>query len=278
MDKMANELKISVVTVCYNAVNTIEETILSVINQTYDNVEYIIIDGGSTDGTVDIIRKYADGGNEVLNHHHRITYWVSEPDRGIYDAMNKGIAVATGDYINFMNAGDTFHNPAVLERFAMSKPQADILGGIAKYVSSHKKVKGYWIPIRSKFKFSEVRNGGIVNHQATFIKKSTLSKGYDLDYPIISDELFLINSLVYNNHTYKAYYEIVSNYNTDGLSNGTGAIENILKERNVFYQKKTNEFIVKYRQDNMLSRICLPIYILLRRLHQMVYLFIYALP
>ena len=86
--------KISVVTVSYNAVETIEETILSIINQTYDKVEYIIIDGGSTDGTVDIIKKYAD----------HLAYWVSEPDKGIYDAMNKGIDVATGDYINFMNS------------------------------------------------------------------------------------------------------------------------------------------------------------------------------
>ena len=84
-------LKISIVTVSYNAAETIEQTISSVVNQTYENIEYIIIDGGSTDGTVDIIRKYED----------RIAYWVSEPDKGIYDAMNKGIDVATGDYIYF---------------------------------------------------------------------------------------------------------------------------------------------------------------------------------
>ena len=87
--------RISVVTVCYNAVDCIEQTMLSVLDQTYHDIEYIIIDGGSTDGTVDIIKKYAD----------RLAYWISEPDKGIYDAMNKGIAVATGDYINFMNAG-----------------------------------------------------------------------------------------------------------------------------------------------------------------------------
>ena len=100
-------MKISVVTVCYNSVNTIEETMLSVLNQTYPDIEYIIIDGGSTDGTVDIIRKYAA----------RLGYWISEPDKGIYDAMNKGIAAATGDYINFMNSGDMFASNDVLSSF-----------------------------------------------------------------------------------------------------------------------------------------------------------------
>lgn len=100
----------TIVTVCYNAAAELESTIESVLEQDYPDVEYNIIDGGSTDGTVDIIKKYAD----------RLTYWVSEPDKGIYDAMNKGIAAATGDYINFMNAGDRFASTSVLSDVAKS--------------------------------------------------------------------------------------------------------------------------------------------------------------
>ena len=97
---MVKKIIISIITVSYNAVKTIEQTISSVVNQSYSNIEYIIIDGGSTDGTVDIIKKYED----------RIAYWVSEPDGGIYDAMNKGIKVATGDYIQIIGADDFLIN------------------------------------------------------------------------------------------------------------------------------------------------------------------------
>ena len=100
-------MKVSVITISYNAVSVIEDTIQSVLNQSYKDIEYIIIDGGSTDGTVDIIKKYQD----------KINYWVSEPDNGIYDAMNKGIDKATGEWINFMNAGDYFHSNLTLENF-----------------------------------------------------------------------------------------------------------------------------------------------------------------
>ena len=112
--------KITVVTVCYNAVKEIEKTIQSVISQTYDNVEYIIVDGGSTDGTLDIIRKYSS----------RITRWVSEPDKGIFDAMNKSAHMATGEYINFMNAGDLFFDEKVLsDIFAGRSYDEDVLYG-----------------------------------------------------------------------------------------------------------------------------------------------------
>jgi glycosyltransferase involved in cell wall biosynthesis len=102
---------VSVITVVYNCLSLIEKTILSVINQTYPNIEYILIDGGSTDGTVEIIRLYES----------RISYWISEPDKGIYDAMNKGIAAATGDYVWFMNAGDQIYAKDITEKIFNGK-------------------------------------------------------------------------------------------------------------------------------------------------------------
>ena len=97
---------ISIITISYNSCLTIEDTILSVINQTYPHIEYIVIDGGSKDGTVDIIKRYEN----------KISYWISEPDKGIYYAMNKGIAATTGEWINFINCGDSFYDKNVIAR------------------------------------------------------------------------------------------------------------------------------------------------------------------
>ena len=115
-------LKISVVTVCYNAAATIEETIQSVLGQTYPNVEYIIIDGGSTDGTVDIIKKYAD----------RLTYWVSEPDKGMYDAIRKGFCHVSGDICCYINADDFYHHRAfeTVADFFVTHPNVDWIKGL----------------------------------------------------------------------------------------------------------------------------------------------------
>ena len=120
-------MKVSVVTICYNAKTVIERTIQSVLNQTYSDIEYILIDGGSTDGTVEIIKQYS----------HRISSWVSEPDHGIYDAMNKGVMRATGEWIHFLNAGDVYHDHDVLENFVPKiSATTDIAYGDTLYVFS----------------------------------------------------------------------------------------------------------------------------------------------
>jgi len=120
---------ITIVTVVYNGAAFLEETIKSVINQSYDNVEYIIIDGGSTDGSLDIINKHRD----------KIDYFISEEDNGIYDAMNKGLLIATGKWINFMNCGDNFLNLEVLEKIypELLSEYNLVAGGYSMYYDDH---------------------------------------------------------------------------------------------------------------------------------------------
>lgn len=166
--------KITVVTVCYNIVTEIEQTILSVLNQTYTHLEYIVIDGGSTDGTIDIIKRYAD----------KITNWVSEPDKGIYDAMNKAINLASGDYINFMNAGDTFADASTIKSiFEGYEGSADVIyGDVLEYFPNH----GTVLKRMDKLFGSAVALG--LCHQSTFIKLAVHRHfKYDLSFNICAD-------------------------------------------------------------------------------------------
>jgi glycosyltransferase involved in cell wall biosynthesis len=110
---------LSVITVVYNNAADIERTMLSVVNQTYKGIEYIVVDGGSIDGTLQIIEKYKD----------RIAKLISEKDKGIYDAMNKGLAIATGDYVLFMNSADEFYSADTVANVFAAEPNADIYYG-----------------------------------------------------------------------------------------------------------------------------------------------------
>lgn len=135
---MSENPLITIITVSYNIVSRIEETILSVIHQDYSNVEYIVIDGGSTDGTVDVIKKY---GN-------KIAHWLSEKDNGIYDAINKGIDLANGEWIGIMNCGDVYASNDVLSRLFANRDNAgvDVIFGDSVEVSSYGKryIKAHW--------------------------------------------------------------------------------------------------------------------------------------
>ena len=171
----------SVVTVCYNAADTIERTICSVINQTSASMEYIIIDGGSTDGTNDIIRRYKDN----------INCYISEPDQGIYDAMNKGIQVSKGDYLIFLNAGDAFSNSRILEevetKFNSVLSVNDIIYGnvIYKYSFGERCVRAQDL---RKIKYDMV-----FSHQSVFTKTEILKKrNFDLNYRLAADYDFLL--------------------------------------------------------------------------------------
>lgn len=173
-------MKISVVTVCWNAAATIEDTIRSVADQTYPDVEHIVIDGASTDGTSDIIYKFKSN----------ITKWVSEPDQGIYDAMNKGIALVSGDVVGFLNADDIYAHPEVLAEVAQALGDESIqavygdvvfvrddLQTVVRYYRSH------------RFTAGKLAWGWMPPHPSIFLRKHMFEKYglFKTDYRIAAD-------------------------------------------------------------------------------------------
>ena len=172
----------SIITVTYNAGKVLENTILSVISQTYRNVEYIIVDGASKDNTLEIIGKYSK----------YISKMVSEPDKGLYDAMNKGIGMATGDYLCFLNAGDKFHDKETLQQIAetlKNKDLPDVIYGETAIVDE----VGNFLHMRrlstpEHLNWRSFKQGMLVCHQAFLAKRElTLKHPYDMHYRFSAD-------------------------------------------------------------------------------------------
>lgn len=204
--------KITIVTVTYNCASILEETIKSCINQDYDNSEYIIIDGQSNDDTIRVIK----------NYENEITYWSSEPDRGVYDAMNKGIKKATGDWIIFMNAGDCFAERDVLSRIFKKHidENVGVIYGQNKAITKKGIVyKNNIIPFwKQKTRY---RNMGF-NHQSVFVDLNILRKEnllFDLSFKLCAD-YYMIHTI--HNKGYDFVYVPFSISIIDGI-NGLSA-------------------------------------------------------
>lgn len=186
ISQKANPL-ITVITVVFNCVESIENTITSIVNQNYKNLEYIIIDGGSVDGTIDIIKKYED----------KIDYWQSEPDKGIYDAMNKAIDLSSGDYINFMNCGDIFVNNHILEDVVadLNDEEYDVVFG---------DVINRW-NIGDEIKKADENSIMGFCHQSAFTSAKLLKKyKFDPTYRICADRNFY--KQIYDNEVIRKKY------------------------------------------------------------------------
>ncbi|MDR6762508.1 glycosyltransferase involved in cell wall biosynthesis [Flavobacterium sp. 2755] len=197
-----NKIKITVVTVVYNGADIIENTIANLINQTYDNIEYIIVDGGSKDGTQDIIRKYEE----------KISLWKSEPDKGIYDAMNKAIQLATGDYIYFLNVGDNFYSNKTLENIITQSQYEDVIYGntCIKDLNSERIAKAY--PLNLDWKTMPYC------HQSVLIKRTFLINNlFDLSYKIAAD-YNQYHELKKSKAVFKFVDETISIYDNSGFS------------------------------------------------------------
>jgi glycosyltransferase involved in cell wall biosynthesis len=181
-------LKVSIITAVLNAKETIKDTIEAVSVQTYEDVEHILVDGGSTDGTVDVIREYADRNRKIR--------WISEPDQGIYDAMNKSIKAATGEIIGILNSDDFYADKHVIKDIvtAITKNNADSCYGDIVYVDRHNldKIVRHWKA--GGFDREKFKKGWMPPHPTFFCKRSVYEKYglLNLDFPLAADyELML---------------------------------------------------------------------------------------
>lgn len=192
-------MKISIITVVYNNVLTLETAIQSVLSQNYKYIEYIIIDGGSTDGTLDILNKYRNSINKI----------VSEPDKGLYDAMNKGISLATGDIIGILNSDDLYQDQNVISDVAdefVKNPEIDMLYGDLVYVKQENsdKIVRNWKSKKYYNKFFE--DGNVPPHPSLFLKAQVYKKAglFNLNYKLAADYEFMLR--VFKLYDFKPLY------------------------------------------------------------------------
>ncbi|MEY4573355.1 MAG: hypothetical protein RLZ10_2639, partial [Bacteroidota bacterium] len=223
------DLKVSIITVCYNSVITIEKTILSVLNQTYGNIEYIIVDGGSTDGTIEIIKKN-------VNKISKNIIWVSEPDKGIYDAINKGITIASGDLIGILNSDDVFFDKLVISnivKFHVCNNIDASIGDVVQVDSKNKVIRNYnsksWIPSKLKFGF-------MPPHPSIFMQRRLFSElgMYNIDLKIAADyeliiRFFLIHNVIWKYSNITTTSMLVGGVSSSGLKSYNIITEEITK-------------------------------------------------
>lgn len=201
------QFRITVVTVCFNAAQTIKETIISVINQTYTNIEYVIIDGKSNDDTISIIQRYSKEYFKVI----------SEPDKGIYDAMNKALNIASGDFIIFLGADDHFisYNTLLNVVKFLKKPDVVYYGNVLRPNQGDLYCGKF-----NKWKIA-IKN---IPHQALFYPKSVYKKyNYDIRYKLLADYVYNLN--LYGMYKFSYIPEVIAYFQDDGASFVTKDVE-----------------------------------------------------
>lgn len=249
-------MKVSIITVCKNAENAIERTMLSVVTQSCfnENIEYLIVDGASTDKTIEIIEQYSD---------KYPIKWISEPDSGIYNAMNKGIKLASGDYLLFLNAGDYLIHYNVIKSLMnlFGNGEYDVLHGNAFFidpVSEKYYIKMVNEPLDAYFFYQNA-----LPHQATFYKRELFDKfgGYEENFKIGSDTI-LNKKFIYDQKASSKHFDhVISVFTEDGISSinkELGRKEKKIFHENFFTEKEIDEAkrrkkkleIIKLRQQN----------------------------
>ena len=221
-------MKLSIITVNYNDAKGLQRTIESVLCQTFRDYEFIVIDGGSTDGSVEVIKKYEK----------HIDCWVSEQDGGIYPGMNKGLRQAKGEYVNFMNGGDCYHSSDVLEKIFSFDTNADIITG-AHAGSPHPNVGQNGISMYDLYT-------GAVDHQASFIRRElAMCHPYDEKYKIVSDWKFFIEALISDNCSFYYTDTIVVDVDMGGISNTNSELDRMERQlvlKELFPERVLNDY------------------------------------
>ena len=209
-------MKLSIITINYNNREGLQKTIDSIVSQTWRDFEWIVIDGGSTDGSKELIEKYQE----------HLAYWCSEPDKGIYNAMNKGIAKAKGDYLNFMNSGDRLYANDTLEKIFFQNIIEDIIYGNLNCIIGNYNHVSYF-PKKLSLHYMLTRT---IEHQASFIRTSLLKqKGYQEKYHIIADWVAFLSWFCHG-ASFKHIDVIVATYDRNGISSTAFNIINNEKE------------------------------------------------
>lgn len=239
-----NKFTFTIITVCRNSQNTIRNTFESILNQESLNdilLEYIVVDGNSSDNTIDIIKEY-----EGKFSKKGITFlWISEPDQGIYDAMNKGIKKARGSYIGILNSDDTYsaNTLKIVQSEIKSGSDADVYHGIMKYYNG----KALTMIHASN---SNHLNKGMIEHPTCFVKASVYKKYgmFDLQYKYVADYDLMIR-LKHNNCKFVLIEKILANYNENGAGNSYASRKELLRLKKYYHLEpffKLTEMRIKY--------------------------------
>lgn len=229
-------MKLSIITINYNNFDGLQKTMQSVFSQSFKDFEYIVIDGGSDDGSKELIEQNSS----------KITYWVSESDNGIYHAMNKGIKKAKGDYVFFLNSGDTFYNDAVLQQIVNSfTSKKDIYYGNVMINKDESYVKTFPKELSFGFFFQQT-----ITHQAVFVKRELFDTVFYFNESLkfVSDWEYLINAICKYNANYEYVDVIVSNYDLLGVSSLNSSKKKIEEERLSSLKKHFPLFIKDYEE------------------------------
>lgn len=227
-------MKISIITINYNNAEGLEKTILSVVSQSYKNIEYIVVDGGSED----------DSKNVILKNEPYISCWVSEKDNGIYHAMNKGIKYSTGDYLLFLNSGDILMDNDVIGKMITYLDKDIVYGDLIQQISTEEEV---YCDFPDKIEFSYLFEK-YLPHPSLFIKLDLFKKNgyYDEKYKIVADWAFYVKAIGKCGATYRHAPLVISRYNMEGISSKPENFIKIEEERRMFLKSEFDLYYQDY--------------------------------